>query len=200
MGDDASHAAHRRQLFGLAQCLFGLQLHGNVADHLKDRVAFVVDAFAAGYHDLGSVPGLLNQVALPAPLLLEGAMDLFSRNRKDGLQENVKVTANCFLTRPTVEILCAGVPKLDAAPCIAHHDRFRRNLEQLRAHAKLHLALSQLLCALDDATLEIEIQRFQHARLAVQFHEDADFGAQHLGHHGHGDVIHCSAAIALDAI
>ena len=66
MGDDAGNAAHRRQLFRLAQRLFRLQLGGDVAADLEHRVAFMIHGLAAG--DTQSpirLSGLLRQIALP---------------------------------------------------------------------------------------------------------------------------------------
>ncbi len=48
VGDDAGHAAHRGELFGLAQRFLRLDLSGDVALDFKNGIAFAVEDLAGG--------------------------------------------------------------------------------------------------------------------------------------------------------
>ena len=69
------------------------------------------------------------------------------------------------------------------------------------------LALAQLLGlrfelggARGDPLLELGVHRLELAGLAEELDEDADLGAQHLGHHRHGDVVDRADLVAAQMV
>ena len=84
VSDNPGDAPHGCQLFGLAKGLFGVQLGGNIAAHLEDRVALLVQVLAAGNNNLAPVAGPLYKVALPCPVFAQRRLNLFAGHGKLG--------------------------------------------------------------------------------------------------------------------
>ncbi len=108
--------------------------------------------------------------------------------------------AHDLFAPPPVEILGAGAPELNVAFQIPNHDGFGGKLEQVGARPELFLAKAQLFSALSHSALQIVVEHFQLPGFAVQIDKDADLGAQHLGHNGHGDIVDRAAAVTLDLV
>ena len=70
----------------------------------------------------------------------------------------------------------------------------------LDAALELGIGLGELGGALLHAALELDVEALEIARLAIKLGENADLGAQQLGHHRHRHIIGRAVFIAFDAI
>jgi hypothetical protein len=104
-----------------------------------------------------------------------------------------------------VEVVRQAAGKLAEAVELLHLVHLRQRLLALRralldAALELGIRLGELGRALLHAALELGVEPLEVAGLAIELGEDADLGAQQLGHHRHGHVIRGAVLVALDAI
>ena len=112
--------------------------------------------------------------------------------RLDG-DDIINPFAEHLFARPSVQFLGAGIPELNHPVGVAHHDGFGCEVKEVGA-------LLQFAGAFADAVLELLIEQFQLAALAMKFSKDADFRAQQFRNHRYSDVVDRSLAIAFNSI
>ena len=136
VGDDACDAAHGGQPLGFSQCIFRLQLSGDVAVDLEDGIALRLQRQPAGDHQFVAIASHLGQVSVPTAGGCQRRFNALIGHGEASLQDVVNGLAEHFVTLPAVELLRARVPEEQQTIEVADDDGLSCEFEQVRAFAE----------------------------------------------------------------